>query len=167
MLTEPEVTERPAQPYVAIRSEVTMDTIAAVLPDLHGRVFQWLGERGIAPAGAPFWKYNVIDMARILVVDVAVPVADADAVTGDEEVLVGTVPSGRFATVRYTGHPSGLLDANEFLLKWGDDHNLTWDAHETPEGDQWAARLEIYETDPEAEPDMSKWITQLAFRLAD
>jgi len=28
-------------------------------------------------------------------------------------------------------------------------------------------RLEIYLTDPSVEPDMSKWETQLAFRLAD
>ena len=27
--------------------------------------------------------------------------------------------------------------------------------------------LEIYETNPAEEPDMSKWVTQLAFRLAD
>jgi hypothetical protein len=28
-------------------------------------------------------------------------------------------------------------------------------------------RLEIYLTNPAQEPDMSKWVTQLAFRLAD
>ena len=35
-----------------------------------------------------------------------------------------------------------------------------------PDRDQWAARLEIYETDPAVEPDMTKWTTQLAFRLS-
>ncbi len=30
-----------------------------------------------------------------------------------------------------------------------------------------SARLQIHETDPAVEPDMTKWITQLAFRLAD
>jgi hypothetical protein len=34
-------------------------------------------------------------------------------------------------------------------------------------GDRWGARLEFYLTDPAEEPDMSKWQTQLAFRLAD
>jgi hypothetical protein len=37
----------------------------------------------------------------------------------------------------------------------------------TPDGEHWAARLQIHETDPAVEPDMTKWITQLAFRLAD
>jgi hypothetical protein len=30
----------------------------------------------------------------------------------------------------------------------------------------WGARLEIYESDPAQEPDMDKWVTDLAFRLA-
>jgi len=34
-------------------------------------------------------------------------------------------------------------------------------------GERWAARLEIYETDPAEEPDVSKWTTLLAFRLSD
>jgi hypothetical protein len=34
-------------------------------------------------------------------------------------------------------------------------------------GERWGCRLENYLTDPRQEPDMSKWVTQLAFRLAD
>jgi hypothetical protein len=37
---------------------------------------------------------------------------------------------------------------------------------ETGQGDRWSCRLEIYLTDPSQEPDMNKWETQLAFRLA-
>ena len=44
--------------------------------------------------------------------------------------------------------------------------NLTWDVTQATDGERWAARLEIYETDPAEEPDMTKWTTQLAFRLA-
>jgi hypothetical protein len=77
MLSEAHVIERSAQPYVAIKSQVTMQTLGAVLPGLHPHVFAWLGQRGISPAGAPFWKYNVIDMNRSLEVEVGVPVAAA------------------------------------------------------------------------------------------
>jgi effector-binding domain-containing protein len=165
MLSEPEVIERTAQPYVGIKADVTMDSIARVLPDLHGRVFDWLGQRGIAPAGAPFWRYNVIDMARIMEVEVAVPVASA--VPADDQVLADTVPAGRYSSLRHTGDPSGLLQATASLLKWADEQHLTFDMVPTPDGDRWAARLEIYETDPTVEPDKTKWVTQLAFRLAD
>ncbi|MFC7479362.1 hypothetical protein ACFQX7_03825 [Luedemannella flava] len=52
-----------------------MDTIAAA-GDRLPEVFGWLGERGIAPADAPFFKYDVIDMAATLVIEVGVPVAE-------------------------------------------------------------------------------------------
>jgi effector-binding domain-containing protein len=164
MLGEPEVIERAAQPYAAIRAHVTMETLGEVLPGLHPSVFAWLGQRGLPAAGAPFWKYNVIDMSRGLEVEVGVPVAAA--VKGDDQVLAGVLPSGRYASVRYTGHPDGLFGATASLLNWAEERHLAWDVRPTPEGDQWGARLEIYETDPAVEPDMSKWTTQLAFRLA-
>ena len=37
----------------------------------------------------------------------------------------------------------------------------------TPAGERWGARLETYLTDPDDEPELSKWHTELAFRLAD
>ena len=93
-----------------------------------------------------------------------VPVAAV--VDGDEQVLAGVLAPGRYATLRYTGHPDGLLGATASLLKWAEDQGLTWDVRHSPDGERWGARLEIYETDPAAEPDMAKWTTQLAFRLA-
>jgi effector-binding domain-containing protein len=165
MLTEPEIIDRPAQPYVGIRAHVTMQTIAPVLVELHPRVFAWLGERGIPPAGAPFWKYNVIDMERGLEVEVGVPIATA--ADGDNQVLAGTLAPGRYATLWYTGHPDGLYDATAALQQWAAEQKLTWDVTPDPAGERWGARLEIYQTDPAVEPDMTKWTTQLAFRLAD
>ena len=47
------------------------------------------------------------------------------------------------------------------------EQGLTWDVTSSEDGDRWACRLENYLTDPGQEPDMSKWVTQLAFKLAD
>ncbi|HEX3964849.1 MAG TPA: hypothetical protein VHZ03_50765 [Trebonia sp.] len=38
----PVVAERSDQPYVAIRAQVTMQTMGAVLPPLDRQVFAWL-----------------------------------------------------------------------------------------------------------------------------
>jgi len=86
---------------------------------------------------------------------------------GDGRVLAGVLPSGRYATLRYTGHPDGLVGATASLLEWAAQQGLTFDARPAEGGERWGARLEIYETDPAVEPDMSKWTTQLAFRLSD
>lgn len=40
-------------------------------------------------------------------------------------------------------------------------------AASAPGGERWAARLATYLTDPATEPDMTRWQTQLAFKLAD
>lgn len=173
MLTEPQVVELAAQPYVAIRARVTMQEIGTVLPELHPQVFAWLAGRDIRPGwlddkeilptGLPLWKYNVIDMQREMEVEVGAPVTTA--VNGDDRVLAGVIPAGRYATLRYTGHPGGLVGATASLLEWAKQQNLAFDVKQAGDGEHWAARLEIYETDPD--PDMSKWTTQLLFRLSD
>jgi hypothetical protein len=63
--------------------------------------------------------------------------------------------------------PAGLIGATKALLDWAAGQGLTWDMSPGETGDRRASRLEIYLTDPNEEPDMSKWVTQLAFRLAD
>jgi effector-binding domain-containing protein len=159
----PVVAERSAQPYVAIRAQVTMRTLPEVLPGLTPRVFAWLGKRGLPPAGAPFWKYNVIDMDGLLEVEVGVPVGEP--VEGEDEVVAGVLPAGRYAVARYTGNPANLITVTAALREWADREGLAWDVTDTPEGERWGARLEIYETDPALEPDMNNWTTELAFRL--
>lgn len=168
MITEPKVEMRAEQPYVAIRARVTMAEMGPTLPPLWGEVFGWLAQRGIAPAGAPFWNYRVIDMENQLEIDVAVPVAAA--VAGDGRVVAGTLPAGRYVTMSYFGpyEGDGLMRATGDLLAWADAHGLIWDKWPVgSSGEGWKARVEHYITDPQTEPDSSKWETALAFKLAD
>jgi effector-binding domain-containing protein len=148
---------------VAVKAQVTMQTIAAIA-DRIPEVFGWLAARGVAPAGAPFLKYNVIDMARQLEIEAGVPVAAA--VDGDGAVFSAVLPAGRYATLIHVGHPSGLYDATARLLAWASGQGLAFDMSERDGAEQWAGRLETYFTDPSQEPDMDKWETQLAFKLA-
>jgi hypothetical protein len=37
----------------------------------------------------------------------------------------------------------------------------------TDAGERWGGRVEFYLTNPAEQPDLTKWQTQLAFRLAD
>jgi effector-binding domain-containing protein len=165
MSATPEIVTRAEQPYAAIRARVTMSELGAFAART-GEVFAWLSARGVAPAGPPFFKYNVIDMMRELEVEVGVPVAAA--VAGDGDVLSGVLAAGRYATVLHVGHPDELMEATRALLDWAAGQGLKWDMSPGDNGeDRWVSRLEFYLTDPSQEPDMNKWETQLAFRLAD
>jgi effector-binding domain-containing protein len=164
MAAEPVITERAAQPYAGITAWVTMATISSVA-DRIPEIFGWLGAHGTAPAGPPFFRYHVIDMERQLEVEVGVPVASA--VEDDGDIRAGTLPAGRFAVLTHTGAPDTLAAATAELLDWAEAHGLAWDVSRTDEGERWGCRVEFYLTDPAEQPDMSKWRTELAFRLAD
>ena len=160
----PEITQRAAQPYAGISAWVTMAAVGSVA-DRIPEIFGWLGARGITPAGPPFFRYHVIDMSRELLVEAGVPVVSA--VDDDGDIRGGILPGGRFAVMTHTGAPDTLVAATAALLDWAEAHGLAWDVTRVDEGEKWGCRMESYLTDPAEQPDMTKWQTQLAFRLAD
>jgi effector-binding domain-containing protein len=165
MTSEPTVEQRNEQHYVAIRAKVTMQDFASVIDASFPEVFAWLGKHGTAPAGAPLIRYLVIDMATQMEVELGVPVATA--VQGDARVSSGVLPAGRYVALVFTGDYSGLMGANKVLLDWAAEQGLVLDQHSTDKGDAFGGRVESYLTDPRAEPDSSKWETEVAIRLAD
>jgi effector-binding domain-containing protein len=160
MATEPEIVERAAQPWVAIAGTVTKTTMLDII-DRHPEVFAFLQARGIAPAGAPVFSYDHVDMAGRM--DLRVGVPTPGPVEGDGDIRPGVLPAGRYLTVTHVGHPDTLVDATRDLLAWADEHGLAFDR----DGDDWVSRLEIYESDPAEQPDMTTWETVLAFKLKD
>jgi effector-binding domain-containing protein len=160
----PQIAHRAAQPYAGISASVTMATVGSVA-DRIPEIFGWLGQRGIAPTGPPFFRYHVIDMERQLVVEAGVPVATQ--VEADGDIRAGTLPAGQFAVMTHTGAPDTLVAATADLLAWAKERGLTWDVSPTDAGDSWGCRVEFYLTNPAEQPDASRWQTELAFLLAD
>jgi effector-binding domain-containing protein len=164
MTLEPTVVERKEQPYVAITATVTMQQLGELLPPLIPEVFAWAATQHLTPVGPPFWKYNVIDMAAGLEVEVGVAVDRQ--VSGDDRVSAGVLPGGRYVLAHHVGHPDSLEPATGELLAWAEAEGLTWDVTEVNGEERWGARLEEYLNGPEDQPDMDKWETNLVFRLA-
>ncbi|NIJ14829.1 effector-binding domain-containing protein [Saccharomonospora amisosensis] len=163
MSVEATVRDRAEQPYVGVRATITMTTFGLVA-DRIPEIFAWLGERGIAPAGPPFFRYYLIDVERELEVEAGVPVATP--VEGGDGLCGGVLPAGRYATMTHVGHPDKLSTSISALLGWARERGLEWDMERAPDGERWGCRLEWFKTDPRAEPDRDKWETELAFRLA-
>ena len=106
MITEPRVEDRTEQRYVAMRTRATMQELDTVIPQRLGEVFAWLAHQGIAPSGAPFARYLVIDMEALLDIEVGVPVVTA--LSGDDRICAGVLPAGRYASLVYTGIDNGI-----------------------------------------------------------
>jgi GyrI-like small molecule binding domain len=159
-----EIAQREAVPYAAIAIAVPMERLASAGP-LNGVVFDWLAQQHVVPAGPPFWKYNVIDMAGQLELEVGV--ATATPATADDQVSVGVLPAGRYLETAYHGHPDGLRQATSDLLAYADARGLTFEKADSPTGERWAARLEYYLNNPDDQPDMTQWDTTLSFKLTD
>lgn len=161
----PVLVDRPAVPYVGISRTVTPGTFSQVA----GRfadLFAWLADHSLTPAGPPFFRYDVIDMDRGMVVEAGVPLAES-VHWADGDVVPGVLPAGRYVLTSHVGPPEELVQVTASVLAWADAEGLELDRWSTPEGDAWGCRLELQLSDPRVEPDMTGWETQLVFRLAD
>jgi len=132
MITEPKLENRSDQHYVAIRTQVSMQELGTgVIPQLHREVFAWLGKQGLAPSGAPFIRYLVINMMEKLDIELGWPIARA--LSGTDRICAGVLPAGRYASLVYIGpyEGDGLIKANAALLDWGAAHGIAWDTGKT------------------------------------
>ncbi|MQY08070.1 GyrI-like domain-containing protein [Actinomadura macrotermitis] len=158
-----EIQERPVRHYAGVRRTVTAEAFADIA-DRIPVILGWLAERGVAPADAPFLKYETIDMPDAFEVVAGVPVAAP--VEGDGEVFAASLPAGRYAVHRHHGHPDGLVAATAELIEEGLGEGLAWDMDQDGDGQHWAARLEIFRSHPLEVPDPADWVTDVEIRLA-
>ncbi len=164
MITEPKLEDRKEQHYVAVRTQAAMNELDTAIPQGIGEVAAWLRKQGVAPTGAPFIRYLVIDMEALLEIEVGFPVTNA--LSGDgRRVRAGVLPAGRYASLVYTNIDKGI-EANYALLQWGAAKGLVWDKWETEKGDAFGSRFESFLTNPDEEPDRTKWETEVAIMTA-
>ena len=164
-LTEPKIDQRKEVPYMGIRVQVPMEEMGSgLIPRLHAEIMDYLQKQGTGPAGAPFMRFHVINMPGKMDIELGWPVASA--LPGDGRVVAGTLPAGRYASLIYTGIMNGVA-GNKALLDWGAEQGLVWDTYNSDRGDGFGSRYEAFLTDPADEPDMAKWDTEVAIRLAD
>ena len=165
MSQEPQIQQRAAQSYAGIRVRVPMEGVAAAVDEAFPKLFGWLAEHAIAPAGPPFIRYHVIDMMNELDIELAVPAElTDDATTGQgSRVRAGALPGGRYVVLRHVGPYDGLVASNAALQEWAQQRGVTFDSWDTDPGSAWRGRAEHYLTNPAEEPDPSTWEVDVAY----
>ncbi len=138
------------QPILGIRAQARMQDLPNLMGPLFGEVFGYVSESGQRPTGMPFSRYHSID-AESVDMECGLPVNSA--IDGTDRIQSGELPGGAVATVVHKGPYEGLPQTWAALVKWIGAEGLR------PAGAPW----EVYLTDPGAEPDSSKWRTQIFF----
>ncbi len=160
--TKPKVDTRAAQPTVGIRVQVPMSAFKEVILQLLGEVLAWLGQKGIAPAGAPFMRFHTLGTEY----DIEIGAPVAQPLPAEGRVIASEIPAGRYASLIYTGRDDGYA-GNKVLIDWAAEQGLGFDQWELATGDAFRARYESFLTNPNDEPDPTRWETEVAIRLAD
>jgi GyrI-like small molecule binding protein len=149
MTNEPQISERPSQPYLGLRRRVT-DGVAAAVDGAFPELFRRLGAAGVQPAGPPFIRFLATDeVGDPTELELAVPV-DTDAATD-------ALPAGRYATLVHVGPyrsetQPDLAVARAALQEWAERQGLSVSGY-----------LERYRIGPVENPDYREWETELAF----
>lgn len=162
--TEPKIDERADMPYAAVRTQISVDEMGSgIIPQLHDEVIAWLDQHGLKPAGPPLIRYHVINMPGRLDISIGWPIEKL--LKGTDRITVDSLPAGRYASLIYTGLHNGIA-GNSVLIGWASKEGLTWDAWDAPEGHAFRSRVEFTLTEPDDEPDIAKWDTEVAIKLA-
>jgi effector-binding domain-containing protein len=159
---EPKIDYRAEKPYMGIRTQTPMKGMFKVVDKLFKELSAWLKQQRLEPAGPPFLRYHVIDMAGNMNIEVGFPVETA--LPDGERMKAGVLPAGRYASLVYIGHG---LTGNKALIEWARANGLAWDRWNDPNGDAFRSRYETYLTDPVIEPRKTKWEVEVAIKLRD
>jgi effector-binding domain-containing protein len=165
MMSLPEISTRDEQYYVYVPFTVTMQQMQRPANEGFPQIFEYIRAHGLTPVGDAFYNYRRINMADTLDVEAGIAVESPGPDAG--RVRNGTLPAGRFVGLSWHGHPDKLMDVTALLIGWLKETRQHLDVAENADGDHFACRLEIYESDPADVPDMNEWVTRLAFKLKD
>jgi effector-binding domain-containing protein len=162
MITAPKLEQRTEQRYVAIRTAVPIP-FGKYLQPLWGEVSAWLNNKGVTSFGPAIIRYLTTDMSKKL--DIEVGFIVDQALPGNERIGADALPAGQYATLVYTGsyRGKGIYKATVALLDWAQENHIVWDTTSRDNVEWWNGRAELYLTDPDHEPDVKKYQTQLAF----
>ena len=138
--------ELPRQAYVAVRATVPTSAIGERIGGLFEQLYRWLAQHQVPPIGEPWTRYLAVG-AEEVEVEVAAPVAAPVAVNG--AVISGVRPAGKALATLHVGVYDEMHRAYDALQREVVARGLG------VTGAMW----EVYESDPQIEPNPAKWRT--------
>ena len=127
----------------------------AFFTEAFGQIMAALGQQGLAPTGAPASHYLCYTPDEVEL-EAVMPVAGEVQVQAP--LTSATRPAGPAIGILHQGPYEGLQATYDKL-------NAYLQAHKLGDVRQVPLAIEVYLTDPGAEPDASKWETEVYYML--
>ncbi len=143
-----------SQPILGIRAHAETTELPTLIGQLFGEIYEYIQGRGLQPNGMPLAIYHSME-GNAVELECAMPLAEP--VAGSGRIQSGELPAALVATTTHVGPYHDLPGTWSQLTEWMASEGLD------PAGSPW----EVYVTDPGAEPDASKWRTDIFFPVCE
>jgi effector-binding domain-containing protein len=148
----PTVVELDPQDAVVVRGDVAVADLPQFFQTAFVSSFTAARDSGVAISGPPFAFYPEMPTETVAI-EAGFPVSAPIEASGDVHPLV--LPGGKAIELIHIGPFEALAETYSALQAWMDE-----------EGHQPAAGMwEVYLTDPQVEPDQSKWQTKIVWPI--
>jgi len=162
MLTTPQIVDRDAQPYAAVRRSIPMSELGGIVGPSFDLVLGFVRQSTDDEPGPPFIRYDLIDMEGVMELEFGIPLSSPVEASG--EIVVGELPAGRYATVTHTGSYDELYDVTAILVGWAKERGIEWDSTPEGSGERFVSRIESYLNAPSDVPE-DELVTELYVKL--
>ena len=154
-----EIRDEPGRQTAVVLGSAPMDGIPAFMDAAFPELSAAVGAAGFVPGGPPFSRYFAFGPDRVEL-ELGVPIAATPggpqrSFDGLGRVQPGELPAGQVAVAWHVGPYDAIGATYERLVAWVAEQGRE------PAGAMW----EVYWTDPSAEPDPSKWRTEVILPL--
>ncbi len=116
------IVERPAQPALAIRSRVSLASMAGVIGQSMFTIARYAAEKGYIPTGPPFLATHGLDGGER---DIEIGFPFGPGIEGRDNIKVSEIPGGKAATYHYVGSYEHLPGVHAALEQWLEANEYT------------------------------------------
>lgn len=162
MMTDFTIEERDERHWVGVSMTeelVHWDRVNAQVP----RIYAAIAAAGLHPEGGPIYQYHRMQtVSDPMDLTVSVPMATATEI---DDLETGVIPAGRYLVARPEGGPDVLEEVHREMWRWASVQGWELAIEERADGIHWRARTEQFLTDPQTEPDRTRWAVEVAYLL--
>lgn len=153
------IEESAAAPFhmLSVRETIQAEQIGEMLARNYAAIVRYMNERNLDVTSPPFAVYHAwpVDGKGPADVEAAIPIARKDA--GTTAIRGSEFAGGMIVTAYYYGPYEQSEQAHIALTSWAQEHGKILGPS------PW----EVYVTDPQIEPDSTKWLTMVCYRITD